>query len=170
VLVALSQKRGELQSRAARLLARVEWPGKPGATLPIPPLSPLEQQRFEAGGEIYRNICQGCHLADGRGQENVAPGLVGSPLALARAEVTARILLHGKEGGIGLMPPVGSTLDDEKIADVLTYIRREWGQAGSPVDAAAVKAVRLGTLDRVRPWTYDELMALIVEQTDEKRD
>jgi mono/diheme cytochrome c family protein len=25
------------------------------------------------------------------------------------------------------MPPVGGTLDDEQIASVLTYVRREWG-------------------------------------------
>lgn len=43
------------------------------------------------------------------------------------------------------MPPIGSTLDDEQIASVLTYIRREWGQTGDPVDAATVKATRAET-------------------------
>ena len=58
------------------------------------------------------------------------------------------------------MPPIGSTLDDEQIASVLTYIRREWGQSGIPVDAATVKAVRAATAGRTRPWTNDELTAL----------
>ena len=43
---------------------------------------------------------------------------------------------------------------------MLTYIRREWGQAGAPVDPATVKAVRAATAERTRPWTDDELFAL----------
>ncbi len=49
-----------------------------------------------------------------------------------------RILLNGKEGTIGLMPPVGQTLNDEQIAGVLTYIRRMWGHTGSPVSPLEV--------------------------------
>jgi mono/diheme cytochrome c family protein len=90
----------------------------------------------------------------------VAANLIDSELALAPAEVTARILLNGKEGTVGLMPPVGSVLSDEKIAAVLTYIRREWGQTGTPVLPATVKAVRALTAGRQRAWTNDELMAL----------
>jgi hypothetical protein len=44
---------------------------------------------------------------------------------------------------------------------VLTYIRREWGQTGAPVDPATVARVRRLTAARTRPWTNDELMALI---------
>ena len=158
---ALAATTGDLGPRAATVLARVEWPGKPGAAAPIPPLTPEEQQRFNAGQDVYKNICQACHQPDGRGQEKVAPSLVGSPLALALPDIPARILMNGKEGPVGLMPPVGSTLSDEQIAGVLTYIRREWGQDGSPVDVATVKQVRTMTADRTRPWKHDELMALI---------
>jgi mono/diheme cytochrome c family protein len=59
------------------------------------------------------------------------------------------------------MPPVGSALGDEQIAAVLTYIRREWGQAGSPVDPALVSQVRALTVGRTRPWTHEELLALL---------
>jgi hypothetical protein len=52
-------------------------------------------------------------------------------------------------------------LTDEQIAGVLTYIRREWGQDGTPVDVATVKQVREMTKDRTRPWKHDELMALV---------
>lgn len=150
---------GELERRAAAVLARVEWPGKPGA-VSIVPLTADEQSRFEAGRIVYQNLCQACHQADGRGQDNVAPSLVESALALAAPEITARILLNGKEGRVGLMPPVGSVLTDEKIAEVLTFIRREWGQAGAPVKPATVKSVRALTVNRPRPWTNDELVAL----------
>jgi putative membrane-bound dehydrogenase-like protein len=151
----------ELASRAANVLARIDWPGKPGAAAPIAPLSAADQQRFEAGREVYRNICQACHQPDGQGLARVAPPLVGSALALAPAEVTLRILLNGKEGRVGLMPPIGSTLTDDQIAGVLTYVRREWGQAGDPVDPATVQGVRAETATRTRPWTDEELLKMI---------
>jgi mono/diheme cytochrome c family protein len=59
------------------------------------------------------------------------------------------------------MPPIGSTIEDEQIASVLTYVRREWGQTGDPVSAAAVAEVRRATADRNRPWKHDELMAMV---------
>ena len=160
-LSALAAAGGELGSRAASVLGRIEWPGKPGAAVPVPALTTAEQQRFDAGREVYRNTCQQCHQPDGRGQERLAPSLIGSALALAAAEIPARILLNGKEGPVGLMPPVGSVLSDDQIAGVLTYIRREWGQTGTPVAAADVAAVRVQTASRTRPWTHDELMALV---------
>jgi len=147
-------------TRVAAVLARVSWPGKPGASASVTPLTAAEQRRFEAGRETYRNLCQSCHRADGRGEDLRAPTLIGSSYTLARPEIPIRILLHGKEGAFGLMPPVGRTLNDDQIAGVLTYVRREWGQDASPVDADTVKTVRARSADRRRPWTDDELMRL----------
>jgi len=81
-------------------------------------------------------------------------------LTLGPAEIPTRILLNGKEGAFGLMPPIGSKLSDAQIANVLTYVRREWGQTATPVDADTVKAVRALSIGRSRPWTDDELMKL----------
>ena len=159
-LTTLASAGGALGDRATRLLDRVEWPGKPGAT-PIVPLTPAERARFEAGRVVFANLCVACHQVDGRGLERIAPSLVGSTLALAPPEVTARIVVGGKEGSIGLMPPLGQSLSDEEIAGVLTYVRRQWGNAGSPIDAAAVAAARAATTGRTTPWTHDELMALV---------
>ncbi len=135
------------------------WTGKSGAVTAVP-LTALEQQRFDAGREIYRNVCQACHQPDGRGQDKIAPALVGSAIALAPAAIAARVLLHGKEGAIGLMPPIGAAFGDEQVAGVLTYIRREWGQTATAVDPATIRAVRAATRDRTRPWTEAELEAL----------
>ncbi len=163
-LSAMTTRTDDFAARVSRVLTRVEWPGKPGVSAPIAPLTAEEQQRFAAGREVYRNICQTCHQPDGRGQEKIAPSLIGSTLALAAPDIPARILLNGKEGPIGLMPPVGSVLTDDQIAGVLTYIRREWGQAGSPVDPATVKTVRDANAGRTRPWTHAELLALATER------
>ena len=45
-------------------------------------------------------------------------------------------------GGRTLDDMIGSVLNDDQIAGVLTYIRREWGQTGTPVDPAQVRTVR----------------------------
>jgi mono/diheme cytochrome c family protein len=128
---------------------------------PLAPLTAAEQARFTAGRAVYESLCTACHQPDGRGQDRVAPSLLGSRLALAPAAVPVRVLVNGKEGATGLMPPLGATLSDDQIAAVLTYIRREWGQRGSPVDVGDVTAARKLTVGRTRPWTDNELLPMV---------
>jgi mono/diheme cytochrome c family protein len=151
---------GDLAQRAASLLARIEWPGKPGVAAAAPPLTPDEQRRFGQGSEIYRNLCAACHQPDGRGREKIAPSILGSELAVGPAGIPIRIVLNGKEGSTGLMPPLGATLSDEQIAAALTYIRREWGHTASPIDPATVGEVRAATTGRTQPWTAEELVKI----------
>jgi mono/diheme cytochrome c family protein/glucose/arabinose dehydrogenase len=158
-LTSLASGSGELSARAKLVLARISWPGAT-ADLPAVMLTRDQQRRLDAGREIYANLCQACHQPDGRGQDRVAPSLIDSPLLLAAPEIPVRILLNGKEGPVGLMPPLGSALSDEEVAGVLTYVRREWGQTASPVDPGIVTSVREQTRARARPWTHDELMKM----------
>jgi mono/diheme cytochrome c family protein len=146
-----------LGSRAAAVLARLTWPGKGDASPAATPLTAEEQQRFDAGRELYQSLCAACHQPDGRGREQLAPPLVGSELALAPPGIPVRIVLNGKEGSTGLMPPLGATLTDDQVAAALTYVRREWGHTASPVTPSAVHDVRAATAGRTRPWTADEL-------------
>jgi mono/diheme cytochrome c family protein len=120
-------------------------------------LTRAEQERFNAGADIYKSICLGCHQADGRGKEKMAPSLVESRYATGDPGPAARILLSGKEGPVGLMPPLGSALSDDQIASVLTYVRREWGNTGSPVAPEDVTEIRGLTKTRTKPWTDAEL-------------
>src|SRR5262249_2795633 len=126
----------------------------------VAPLSAAEQARYNAGADVYKNICINCHQPDGRGKEHLAPALAGSKFALASPVVPVRILLSGKEGSVGLMPPLNSLTDDQ-IAAVLPYIRREWGNPGSAVDTGTVKEVRGLTASHTRPWTEAELSRLM---------
>ncbi len=148
---------GELGPRATAVLARLSWPGKPATGPAVVPLTPEEQQRFAAGREVYQTLCAACHQPDGRGREQLAPALVGSELALGPAGIAARIVLGGKEGPTGLMPPLGAALSDDQVAAALTYIRREWGHTASAVDASTVRDVRALSNGRTRPWTNAEL-------------
>ena len=80
-----------------------------------------------------------------------------------------KVVLHGLTGPVTVagqnfggtpasvpMPSMGG-LTDEQIADVLTFIRAEFGQQAPPVTAAEVKAVRGATGSRQLPWTAMEL-------------
>jgi mono/diheme cytochrome c family protein len=149
----------DLAPRVTAVLARLEWPGKPGSAA-VTPLTAEEQARFNAGKETYNAICAACHQPDGRGREEIAPPLVGSEFTVGAPGLPIRIVLHGKEGSVGLMPPLGSVFNDEQLASVLTYVRREWGHTASPVSPAMVKEVRDATADRTRPWTADQLSAV----------
>jgi hypothetical protein len=110
---------------------------------------------------------QGAVLALASDSDWAVRDQLGASLAeLPRAEketAVAAFLEHNAtdpialEGATGLMPPLGANLSDDQIADVLTYILREWGQAGSPIDPGVVASVRAQTADRTRPWTSDEL-------------
>jgi mono/diheme cytochrome c family protein/glucose/arabinose dehydrogenase len=148
-----------LGKRAAAVLARVEWPGKAGVVAAAA-LTPDEQARFNAGREVYQNLCVACHQVDGRGREKIATTLVGSAFALGSPEIPIRVLINGKEGAVGLMPPLGAVLSDQQIAAVLTYVRREWGNSAPPVDPETVARIRALVAKRTTPWTDSELSTL----------
>jgi mono/diheme cytochrome c family protein/glucose/arabinose dehydrogenase len=158
-LTRLALAEDETGAMAKRVAAKLEWPGKPAPVAPAAvPLTAEQQRRYDAGSEIYKSICVGCHQPDGRGKEKMAPSLVDSRYVMAPdAGAAARVLLAGKEGSIGLMPSLGGALDDEQIASVLTYIRREWGHTGSAVAPEDVQEIRGLTKTRTRPWTDAEL-------------
>jgi len=160
-LVKRAEADDEAGATAKRVVAKLDWPGKPAPVVPpAPPLTPEQQKRFDAGAEIYKTICIGCHQADGKGKDKLAGNLVESRYVNGPDPGAAtRILLAGKEGTIGLMPPLGFALNDEQIASVLTYVRREWGHTASAVAPDDVREVRGLTKTRTRPWTDAELQA-----------
>ena len=68
-----------------------------------------------------------------------------------------RVLLNGKEGSIGEMPPLGQSLSDEQLAQVLTYVRGSFGNTAAPIHAPLVKEFRQLYAYRKKPWTDAEL-------------
>ena len=151
---------GELAESARRVAALVTWPGKPVTSAQPPRATPEEAKRFAAGQEIYKNTCAACHQPDGTGKEKIAPTLVNSRYVTGNSAIAVRILLAGKEGPTGLMPPL-ATLTDEQIASVLTYIRREWGHTASAVVPDDVLEIRQLTAGRKRPWTEEEISRML---------
>jgi mono/diheme cytochrome c family protein/glucose/arabinose dehydrogenase len=159
-LTSLAAGSSALAVLAKSVSAKLDWPGRPTPVVTAPPLTAEQQKRFDAGAEIYKNICMGCHQEDGRGKDKLGANLVDSPFVNAPdASATIRILVGGKEGTIGLMPPLGPALSDEQIAAALTYIRRAWGHTGAAVDPLNVMEVRGLSKGRTRPWSDQELQA-----------
>jgi glucose/arabinose dehydrogenase/mono/diheme cytochrome c family protein len=159
-LTALSAGNDAVALLAKSVSAKLDWPGRPAPVVTAPPLNAEQQKRYDAGAEIYKNICLGCHQEDGRGKDKLGANLVDSPFVnAADASASIRILVGGKEGAIGLMPPLGPALSDEQIAAALTYVRRSWGHTGTAVDPLNVMEVRGLSKGRTRPWTDQELQA-----------
>ena len=104
-----------------------------------------------SGEVIYRQICQGCHMPDGRGASGAGhyPALAGDR-ALSSAKFMALTLIEGRRN----MPAFGGkasegfsyivpTLDDEQIAAVTNYVRSHLGNHfQGTITAADVKALR----------------------------
>ena len=157
-LVRAASGTGELADTAARVLAKLNWPGRPAPAAVATPLTPVEQQRFTAGAAVYKNVCLGCHQEDGRGNATLGANLVDSAFVTgADPAPNVRVVLGGKEGKVGMMPPLGASLSDDQIAAVVTYIRRAWGHTGSAVSPIEVSEVRALSRARTRPWTDAEL-------------
>ncbi|MCX8488990.1 MAG: GDSL-type esterase/lipase family protein, partial [Opitutales bacterium] len=116
------------------------------------------------GQAIYEALCLNCHQAAGQGLNGVYPPLAKSDWVAGDAQTLIRITIHGLAGptkvqgtdyGLVPMPPMG--LDDQQLADVLTYVRSAFGNKAPAVKPDEVKAVREATQGRTAPWTAVEL-------------
>ena len=115
----------------------------------------------------YVEICQACHQATGLGLPGAFPPLAGSEWLNGRADVPIAIVLKGLQGEIsvkgvkygGAMMGWESALNDADLAATLTYARSQWGNRGTPVTAAQVRAVRARFASRTTAWSAAELKA-----------
>lgn len=159
----------EVTNRLDKVRTLLTWPGQPDYDQErmAPPLSAEEQARFEAGKIAYAATCAACHQPNGLGQEGLAPPLVDSEWVLGSVNRLGRIVLQGARGPFHVkgqiyeldMPTLG-VMEDDQIAAALTYIRREWGHAASPVSPATIKKMREETAQREEGWTEAELLKI----------
>jgi mono/diheme cytochrome c family protein/glucose/arabinose dehydrogenase len=160
-----------VRRRARALSARISWPGKGPEPEPprAAPLGAEEQARWERGKRQYAASCAACHQLSGLGDDAKGPPLVDSEWVLGSEPRLLRIVLNGLQGPVHVngtrhvfsqeMPAV-LNMTNAEIAEVLTYVRREWGHQGAPVAPESVKAVRAKVEDREEPWTEKELLDL----------
>ncbi|QDV25486.1 DUF7133 domain-containing protein [Aureliella helgolandensis] len=150
----------------------VTWRGDTNEHPQRPVLKPLTSEQealYNLGDAVYKATCHACHKADGRGMAGQAPPLAESEWVSGDPQRLARIVLHGLHGPVKVgdqdwnmaMPGLGHSpiMNDERLAGVLTYVRRNWDNFGSPVTPDWVASIRQATRDRKTPWTVEELLA-----------
>jgi mono/diheme cytochrome c family protein len=106
---------------------------------------------MERGKQVYDLVCLACHQADGGGMPPMNPPLIKTKWVLGNKKELIKIVLKGLKGGEieingetfnNPMPAQEAVLNDQQIADVLTYVRNSFGNKASAVTVAEVKAVR----------------------------
>jgi len=111
------------------------------------------------GKLLYLQHCVICHQSSGQGTPGTFPPLANSDYLL-NSETSILALVQGLSGKIavngtnydGVMPPV--LLDDAKVADVVTYVRNNFGNSAGPVTTQQVATVR----SKSRFPTYEKLV------------
>jgi cytochrome c oxidase cbb3-type subunit 2 len=102
------------------------------------------------GQQLFIANCSACHQASGEGLRGVFPSLKGDAV-VNNPDPTQQIhtVLFGLQGGtIGgvqyasPMPPFGSALSDQDVAELIDYERGAWANHGKPAAPADVAAVR----------------------------
>jgi len=103
------------------------------------------------GKAAYTKYCLVCHQANGSGVPGMFPPLGKGSWAGRDPKELVLIITKGLSGKIEVngevyksaMPPQ-AYLTDKEIADILTYIRSDFGNSFKPVDVEFVKKVRSG--------------------------
>lgn len=122
----------------------------------------------ERGKKIFSANCATCHQANGQGVAGQYPPLAGSEFTNGGSRRAAMIVLKGLQGpvkvkgaeyGSAVMQPWDKTLTDQKIADVITYERSDWGNHGSPVSAEQIAALRKELASHPDSYTEPEVLA-----------
>jgi glucose/arabinose dehydrogenase/mono/diheme cytochrome c family protein len=109
----------------------------------------IEPKDMAIGQKIYNQYCMACHQSNGMGASGRFPPLNGTDWVTGDKERLVHLILNGMEGAIevngeiydGVMPQ-HSFLNDDQIADVLTYIRTHFDNQAGSVTAEEVENYR----------------------------
>lgn len=76
------------------------------------------------GEAMYARVCAGCHMPDGKGAVGAGfyPSLAKNE-KLASSAYPVMVLTKGLNG----MPPLGNMMTDSQVADVVNYVRTNFG-------------------------------------------
>ncbi len=124
-----------------------------GAVQTLPADAPVvratnDAERVAFGQRVFTQNCSACHQANGEGLANAFPPLAGADYLNADRARAIATVVNGLDGPLtvngerfdGVMPAL--RLTDEDVANVLTYVYSEWGNAGFVIQPAEVAAVR----------------------------
>ena len=132
------------------------------------PEQQAELSPHDRGKKVFAANCQTCHQANGLGTPGQYPPLAGSEFTTGGSKRPAMIVLKGLQGpvtvkgqkfGSAVMQPWES-LGDQKVADVLTYERSEWGNNASPVTKEQITALRKELASHGGSFTEPDVLAI----------
>ena len=152
-----------------------QGPGGPGLAGGTGAQAEVAADPLTLGKKVYNNNCANCHHADGLGQPGVYPSLVGSSFVVGRKERLAAILLQGLAGpltvnggsfGSAVMPAWNSSLTDDKIANVMTYVRASWGNQANAATEDEVSKARTKFSSHSAAFSQTELLGIAPDGPD----
>jgi nitrite reductase (NO-forming) len=105
--------------------------------------------QVKAGKVLFTGTCSVCHQSNGEGLPGVFPPLAKSSVIAADPKRPIEILLHGLNGKVtvngqdynSVMPPM-TQLNDDEIANILTFVLNSWGNPGGRIMVEDVQKVR----------------------------
>jgi mono/diheme cytochrome c family protein len=125
---------------------------------------------IERGKTIYMQTCIACHQPTGLGVPGAFPPLAGTEYTQGPARRMVAMTLKGVNPPLKVkemtyavpMPPLPTQFpilaDDNKLADVINYVRNSFGNKDDVgVTPALIAEVRKEFADRAVPWTEPEL-------------
>jgi glucose/arabinose dehydrogenase/mono/diheme cytochrome c family protein len=113
--------------------------------------APVDLKADKMPGKMgFTLFCAPCHMVDGSGAGQLQPPLAGSPVVAGDVSQLIRVVLQGPAVVLpadrakysNVMPPFAGVLNDQQIAEVLTYIRQVFGAGAKPVSTEQVAVQR----------------------------
>jgi len=110
-------------------------------------LTVLDQ--INAGKALFNGTCSVCHQSNGAGLPGVFPPLAKSDYLHTDPKRAIGVVVHGLNGKVvvngkeydSVMPPMNQ-LNDDEVANILTYVLNAWDNKGGQIKASDVKAER----------------------------
>lgn len=107
------------------------------------------QDQVQAGQALFAGTCSVCHQGNGVGLPGVFPPLAKSDFLAADKARAVHIVLNGLSGKVtvngseynSVMPPMNQ-LNDDEVANILTYVLNTWGNPGGRILTEEVKKAR----------------------------
>ena len=127
-------------SAAFLLLSSPAYAQGSGPSVSEPALSTGFRFTEKSGEELFANVCQGCHMSDGKGAAGAGtyPSLAGDR-NLEASGYPVHVVVNGLRG----MPPFGSMMSNDQVAAVVNYLRTHFDNGyQDAVTADDVKAAR----------------------------
>jgi mono/diheme cytochrome c family protein len=101
------------------------------------------------GLSVFSQTCVSCHMADGGGVPRMNPPLIKTPWVLGNPSTLIKVVLNGFKEDVEIngerysnSMPSFAYLKDQEIADVLTYVRSNFGNKASAITVKQVAATR----------------------------